>query len=397
MAEKKTTTTPKSVLVKRERGANLRVGTTEIKRKVAASKNGKQFASAGPRTSMTNDGMISDVLVSRVRQMATQGSPFGAQGWGMYELTRQKTAALFSDGTLGNADIADSNNIGYYSYEFPVDALELPASRAEELRFYRLAYDRDPIVGRAIDMHTELPLSKWALEKPKCSSDDFADYVYDFYQGLISDTKFFQVLIQAVREYWTIGEAFIFIQEAEPVEPSKLAKAQIEKAEAKNKKRPNAQSTEPGMEGEGSMMGGTSDAILDFLQPEKRSSWLKKKSAIIQEIKKAGIKFNLFSPDETITNVKNEIRKKKISYTKKAANIKGFIKLAMDNKESKLISRDEAEDDYPIQVKVAAPPDAAAPPPAGGERERPWEMPGWRVLPVWTPWENPVETYREGI
>ena len=116
MAEKKTTTTPKSVLVKRERGANLRVGTTEIKRKVAASKNGKQFASAGPRTSMTNDGMISDVLVSRVRQMATQGSPFGAQGWGMYELTRQKTAALFSDGTLGNADIADSNNIGYYSY-----------------------------------------------------------------------------------------------------------------------------------------------------------------------------------------------------------------------------------------------------------------------------------------
>jgi hypothetical protein len=52
------------------------------------------------------------------------------------------------DSGVGYADIADSNNIGYYSYEFPVDALELPASRAEELRFYRLAYDRDPIVGQ---------------------------------------------------------------------------------------------------------------------------------------------------------------------------------------------------------------------------------------------------------
>jgi len=152
MAEKKT---PKNRLGKRERGANLRIGTTEVKRKIATGKGGRQFASAGPRTSMTSSGEIADIQISRIRQAAVQGLPLGASGWGMYELARfDKTAALFSDGTLGNADIADSNNIGYYSYEFPVDALELPASRAEELRFYRLAYDRDPIVGRAIDMHT---------------------------------------------------------------------------------------------------------------------------------------------------------------------------------------------------------------------------------------------------
>src|SRR5580700_10670313 len=54
---------------------------------------------------------------------------------------RVKTAGLFADGQLGNANIADSDNIGYYSFEFPVDSLEMPQSRPEELRFYRLAYD----------------------------------------------------------------------------------------------------------------------------------------------------------------------------------------------------------------------------------------------------------------
>ena len=367
MAEqKKTSLTGKNG---RDRGTNLRIGPrtiTETKRKVASSsKSGVIYASAGPYTRLSDSGNeIVDSQVTRVRQMATQGGPrFGAKGWGMYE--NVKTAALFSDGTLGNADIADSNNIGYYSYEFPVDALELPASRAEELRFYRLAYDRDPIVGRAIDMHTELPLSKWTLEKPKCSSPDFADYVFDFYQGIVNNTNLFQVLIQAVREHWNIGEAFLFIQESDEIEPCGIAKAILEKAENKGKK-PKTDASEPGMESQNAQAGGTHDAILDFLQPEKRASWLKKCSSEIEEIKKAGISF---SPGESIVDVKKELRIKKASLTK------GIAKLASLLKAAKVVTRDEVENEYPIQV-TAAPedvggPGGAAPPggdvPAGGE------------------------------
>jgi hypothetical protein len=374
MAETTKTTTKGTVTGRRERGANLRIGTTEIKRKVAAGKNGKQYASAGPGSYFKEaTGEITDTQITRIRNMATQQTPFGSQGWGMYELTRQKTAALFSDGSLGNADIADSNNIGYYSYEFPVDALELPASRAEELRFYRLAYDRDPIVGRAIDMHTELPLSKFSLEKPKCSSDDFADYVYDFYQQLMGSTKLFQVIIQAVREYWCIGECFFFIEEGEDVEPCTMAKAILEKAEKKNR-RNAGEGTEPGMDGENPPMGGTSDQILDFLQPGKRSSWLRKRSSEIDEIKKAGISFD---PGEDILSVKKEIRIKKGALTKKENRLAGFLKMASVTamKDAKLIVRDEAEDEYPIQVTAApmpppadpTPPGGADAPPAGGE------------------------------
>ena len=386
MAETTELKAPRSTTVhRRERGTNLRIGTTELKRKVAAQKNGRVYASAGPG-SFYNEASheITDTQITRIRNMATQQTPFGAQGWGMYELTRQKTAALFSDGTLGNADIADSNNIGYYSYEFPVDALELPASRAEELRFYRLAYDRDPIVGRAIDMHTELPLSKWALEKPKCSSDDFADYVYDFYQGLMADTKFFQVLIQAVREYWCVGEAFLFLQEEDDIEPCKMAKAILEKAERKKNKR-MGQPTEPGLDGENPPMGGTSDQILDFLQPGKRSSWLRKRSSEIEEIKKAGIGF---SPDEAITAVKKEIRLKKGIYTKRANKLAGIIKIASmlaAQKSGKVIQRDKPEgpdDEYPIQVTAAPTPPPAAPTPPGGADAPPADAPGGEGAPL---------------
>src|SRR5208282_4875374 len=90
---------PKSTLVhRRERGTNLRIGTTEIKRKVAATKTGKIFASAGPGSFYTEASQeITDTQITRIRNMATQQTPFGAQGWGMYELARSKTAALFGD------------------------------------------------------------------------------------------------------------------------------------------------------------------------------------------------------------------------------------------------------------------------------------------------------------
>lgn len=134
-----------------------------------------------------------------------------------------KQADFWAGDALGGANIADSQNIGYYSYEFPVDSLELPQSRVQELRFYRLAYDRDPIVHRGINLHTEIPLSKITLERPKCSSEAFADYVFDFYQGLVNSTQMFKYLLDATKEYWYIGEAFLFVEDSPDVEPSNAA------------------------------------------------------------------------------------------------------------------------------------------------------------------------------
>ncbi len=340
----------------RERGTDTQVRTTTTRK--VASLGDKQFASAGRYSRMkdgSEDEIVDDHRIQAVRQAAMGTVSASNRGWGMYEAV--KTASLFSDGSLGYADIQDSNNIGYYSYEFPVDALELPSSRPEELRFYRLAYDRDPIVGRAIDMHTELPLSKMVLEKPKCSSDEFADYIYDYFTGIVNSTKMFQVLIDAVREYWTIGEAFLFVEEYDEIEPCPAAKKMLEKD-----KRKGAKGADPTKESENGPLGGTSDRILDFLSPEKHASWVKKRTADIEGLRKAGMKFSF---EDNLDDVKLEIIQKRASL-----NL-GTRKLA------KLISQSRADDSYPISI-TAAPGDAApvaepVAPPAGGDAPAPDE------------------------
>src|SRR5271157_1232669 len=280
---------------KRGRNGNVSVGKTIETRKVATStdKEGvtREWASAGRYT--TFDGKnIRDDVAYRTKLRSLRGLADSFLG-GDETVQSGKIAGMFGDGGVGYADIADSNNIGYYSYEFPVDALELPASRAEELRFYRLAYDRDPIVGRAIDMHTELPVSKMTAEKPKCSSEEYADYVYDDFQRFMNRTRLFQVIIDAAREYWCIGETFLFIEDPEEIEPCKAAKDVLEK-EGKR----GGDGTEEGTEAAfHPPMGGTADKILEYLQPEKRSSWVAKRASVIDELKTAGISFDLYNDD----------------------------------------------------------------------------------------------------
>ena len=337
---------PKGSKVVGRSRVNTTVGNTSTPRK-PTTVNGRVYASAGKYTQVNAKGeIIDDRVASKIHAIRQQagGQLAPNQGIGLYGRVIGKTAALFADGGLGTADIADSQNIGYYSFEFPVDALEMPASRAEELRFYRLAYDRDPIVGRAIDLHTEIPLSKLVLEKPKCSNEEFADYVFDFYQGMMNDTKLFMSLLEGVREYWTIGETFFFVEDKDDVELCDEAKKQMDDKE-------EGESTQPGKEAEGAQLN---DGILDYLIPEKKSSWAKKRSAVLNMLKAAGIKFSF---DEDPAKIAREIKTKKAAFSGKF------------NKFAKMIAREGAPDLQPIQVlaemkKMALPgdPPAGAPP-----------------------------------
>jgi hypothetical protein len=357
--------------VKRERGANTKVGKSTEKRKIA-KEGGREFASAGRYTVIGTDGTIADDAAYRNKLRAFKGQTDA--------LLAEKTAAgLFSDTGLGFADIADSNNIGYYSYEFPVDALELPASRAEELRFYRLAYDRDPIVGRAIDMHTELPLSKMELGKPKCSSPDYADYVFDFYQKFVTDTRLFQVLIDMCREFWTIGESFMFVEKPEEVTLGDVAQKIVDKGQ-------KGAPSEPTKESEfHAPLGGTSGRILEYLQPEKRSAWAAKRGDMIDEFKAAGLGFDFDEDPAVVAAQVDEKRAALNKQTRKIAKMLGISArklasaiVASDNQKAlfskiaKIISRVGGPDlpsEYPLQVtaeisKVAQPPEDEPPAPA---------------------------------
>ena len=378
---------------KRKRNGSVEIGKATEIRKIATSTdkegNKREYASAGRYTTLSEDGKsIRDDVSYRTKIRSLRGLADSLLGSDP-TIQTGKTAGLFGDGGVGYADIADSQNIGYYSYEFPVDALELPASRAEELRFYRLAYDRDPIVGRAIDLHTELPLSKMELSKPKCSSEEYADFVFDEFHRFVSNTKLFQVLIDLVREFWTVGEAFLFIEKPADIEPCKEAQKQIKQGQ-------KGDASEPGKDSEfHTPLGGTSDRIMEYLQPNKRSSWLIKRSAVIDQIKLAGIDFDF---DDDVIKVTSEITKKRAMLNKRTRQIakiagtsaktlaKVIIATDMGGtqalnkaaaeariKLAKLISRGGADDSLnaPLQQtaafdKIAEPPTPAEPPAAAG-------------------------------
>ncbi len=246
-------------------------------------------------------------FVMRERLMAVRAKSLRKLAEGQ---ERMKTASLFNDGQVGPSNIADSDNIGYYSYEFPVDSLEMPQSRPEELRFYRLAYDRDPLVNRAINLHTELPLSKMQLEKPKCSVEPFADYIFDFFQRLMNDTQFFNTIIQASREEATIGESFLYV-----IQPKNFLELEVSDVVkiALARGRGYASGISPMSEAENAPIVGQEREITeDWIQAKRKQSklasrlqWVGNPDVLIGKLAEAGIDFD---EDETPAAVQKEIR-----------------------------------------------------------------------------------------
>jgi hypothetical protein len=222
-----------------------------IQPKRQESKRGEfKFASVGSFTTTDDKGQIVDDTMLRSRIASIHKN------------------AGFLEGGGGFANIADSTNMNYYNYEFPVDSLELPQSRPEELRYYRIAYDRDPVVARAIDLHTEIPMSKINLDKPKCSSEEFADYVFDYYQGLVNRTRLFDMFLHATREYWYIGEAFLYVEDDPDIDVCDAAKKEFDKAQKSKRVNPD---TGRGSAGEVGFNAPLLEETLGLMQPKKSS------------------------------------------------------------------------------------------------------------------------------
>lgn len=317
----------------------------------------KEFYSAGRYTTVEDSGTINHNMAALTRVSAARRAKQQA-----------KVAGLFADGDLGPANIADSNNIGYYSYQFPVDAMEMPASRAEELEFYRLAYTRDPIVARAIDLHTELPLSKMRLEKPKCSVESFSDYVFDYFQRLMNDTRLFSTIIKATREYYTVGEAFMFVEQPESYMELTLCPAA---AKALKRGRGFQAGVAPLTEAaNGPQVGQEREILPDFIESRRKQSAKIVKKAVHQmenELADAGIEFDENEDPDDVQRiiVRRKAKLAKMIHLKQAED--RVISLAADRLVTATLARQAAEGSI---SKTAAPGDApvdAAAPAAGGD------------------------------
>jgi len=114
-----------------------------------------------------------------------------------------------------------SGNSSFFSPQLSTDFLELPQSLREKREIYRHFYNADPLVGQAIDIHTELPLSKVRLATPRplhCpegfkSADNYGKYILDFFERMCDKVDLFKRLITAVHHYWLDGNVFLFAED----------------------------------------------------------------------------------------------------------------------------------------------------------------------------------------
>lgn len=107
-------------------------------------------------------------------------------------------------------EVSNATQGGIYSPLFPVDLLEKPFSPDQDRLFYRHFYRRDPFVGRAIDLHCDIPISKTRLKMPECIDVEYGQRVLDFFQEMCRRIKLTHRLRDIAHEYWLFGNAWPF-------------------------------------------------------------------------------------------------------------------------------------------------------------------------------------------
>ena len=127
-------------------------------------------------------------------------------------MMRAKTASLTS--SLGHAGTIEGSGGNFYSPELSTDFLELPQSLHEQWNYYRFFYRSEPFVGQAVDLHTELPLSKIRIGIPEAQNRDLAVAATRFCTRWSKNIGLLHRLLGIVHERNLIGEVFIWMEEA---------------------------------------------------------------------------------------------------------------------------------------------------------------------------------------
>jgi len=123
---------------------------------------------------------------------------------------------------LGGADTVEGVGGNFYSPELSTDFLELPQSLHEQWNYYRFFYRSEPFVGQAIDLHTELPLSKIRIGMAKAKNRDLAVAATRFCERWAHRIGLLHRLIAIVHDRNLIGEVFIWCEDDNPEMPEEI-------------------------------------------------------------------------------------------------------------------------------------------------------------------------------
>lgn len=154
---------------------------------------------------------------------------------------RMTKRANFAIDPVGSSNTTMAGAGSFYSSQLSTDFLELPQSIQEKREVYRHFYNSDEIVAQAIDLHTELPLSKIRLAGPKPSTydksrfespEDYGRYILAFFERMCKRLKLTQRLITAVLHYWLDGAIGLWAEDSDVQVPPEVGYDETESVES---------------------------------------------------------------------------------------------------------------------------------------------------------------------
>ena len=110
----------------------------------------------------------------------------------------------------------------WYSPELSPDFLELPQSIEERRNYFRFFYENEPFVNQAVNLNTELPLSKIRLRKAKARNPKLAALSLAYCEKWGNRIGLLHRLIEIVHEYNLLGEVNIFTEDNNPEMPPEV-------------------------------------------------------------------------------------------------------------------------------------------------------------------------------
>jgi hypothetical protein len=127
-----------------------------------------------------------------------------------YASSKKRTAAGVSS-ILDFGGPSGSSIPSVLAQNSAISSLLYTMSRADKLQLFRYFTRHDPMVGRAIDLHTELPMSRVTIGPPKGPSPRQNKEITRIYESMCDDIDLMSLLLDIPREQWIVGDVYVWI------------------------------------------------------------------------------------------------------------------------------------------------------------------------------------------
>lgn len=189
------------------------------KRKPVTTEEVKKFAgikTPGVKTGAVDNRKVKQAaLIERAHTPINQrqgGMMMGPQ-WNLPSLGTTSIDAFNTSYATGNIAYGGTRDIPTYFVMMNQQnggILYWPVNLRERYQWYRYFCRTDAYVGRAMDLLTDLPLSKITLHAPKLDDKEKREEIKEFYEDMCDRLNLFEKLQQVLYEWNCIGNCYLF-------------------------------------------------------------------------------------------------------------------------------------------------------------------------------------------